>query len=45
MLNVELKLAQRRIEGLQMALSEGLGGDDSDGESDGERMDDGRSTG
>ncbi|XGW27597.1 hypothetical protein V3C99_007865 [Haemonchus contortus] len=45
-LSAELKLAQRRIESLQAALSEGLGDEDSEGESDNERLvDDGRSTG
>ncbi|KAL6739530.1 hypothetical protein Aduo_012972 [Ancylostoma duodenale] len=42
----ELKLCHRRIESLQAALNEGLGDEESEDESDGERaMEDGRSTG
>ncbi|KAK6750549.1 hypothetical protein RB195_002490 [Necator americanus] len=42
----ELKLCHRRIESLQAALNEGLGEDESDDGSDGERaLEDGRSTG
>ncbi|WKY03227.1 hypothetical protein Q1695_004738 [Nippostrongylus brasiliensis] len=45
-LNAELKLAFRRIESLQAALSEGLGDDESDMESDTERaLEDGVTTG